>query len=707
MRLTNDTVNLLLCLLLSALGFLVDQVFSISIIGDTRLVFGAFFAFFAVLVLPKRYLAIVTLSVLTSYFILEQLTILLILFAFEIIVVTFLKKRGMFIFISSMFFWLLGGIPLMLIVMTLSDNSLQGVGQIITLQSAFNSILCASLAFTVYSLLPRAWFRGETSEQYRLSSNIFAICSSTLMVPLLVGSFAFIAKQVSQYENATIEKLNSKSQFFGQLSSHFLTEHIKAVEDVAQLSSLSNDTKLRENFLIATQHRYPSFFSMAYTSENGDLLFFAPLTVNERIQKIPKEQRTTIDREYYQQTKQHLKTFVANASISRGIKVSPAIMISAPIIYNQQFDGIVFGSLSLEDLSQFSDEINNAAQNSIIVITDPSNQIVFSNIPDTLTLMTEFVKKPQKSQIAPNMPLLKIGQHDYSYKQIETPQKWQVYVLESSSIFVNLIRDQFLLIGLGLLIAFGLFLIFAYQLSHKITAPLENILRNDSSVDKEELVEAGISREFAAVAQKLEQSSSIVQNFEDQLKSQVEEKTEQLEQLNIQLAAQAREDGLTGLLNRSGFEELAVSALSANKRSKQAYSVALIDIDLFKNINDNYGHLMGDACLISFADVLTQNCKRDTDIIGRYGGEEFIIFMSGGDIENHQKIISDIHQQTRYLSVEDGESPTHIRFTVSAGICSVTSASDLQLRELIQIADEELYKCKNQGRDQISARNLS
>jgi diguanylate cyclase (GGDEF)-like protein len=248
----------------------------------------------------------------------------------------------------------------------------------------------------------------------------------------------------------------------------------------------------------------------------------------------------------------------------------------------------------------------------------------------------------------------------------------------------------------------GIFLLFAYKLAHQITQPLVAMLNAD-----EETVSLDNrypnSKEFSDVANKLKRTQFLMRNFENRLKQQVNEKTEQLEQLNLQLAAQAREDGMTQLLNRSGFDELALNAIKTSYRLGQPFSLALLDIDHFKNINDNFGHLMGDKCLQAFSALMQRNCKRDTDIIGRYGGEEFVILMSGKNIHAHHQLMQNIHQQTRNISLKQADTGELIKFTVSIGICSVLGNANLELQEIVKLADEELYKCKRAGRDRISA----
>ena len=113
------------------------------------------------------------------------------------------------------------------------------------------------------------------------------------------------------------------------------------------------------------------------------------------------------------------------------------------------------------------------------------------------------------------------------------------------------------------------------------------------------------------------------------------------EQQTQDLRARATVDGLTGLLNRTAFLDLAKDELRRLNRARTSASLILADLDHFKGINDEYGHSAGDAALQAFADACTSTV-RSTDLVGRYGGEEFIILLPGVTPERAGEIASDI-----------------------------------------------------------------
>lgn len=165
------------------------------------------------------------------------------------------------------------------------------------------------------------------------------------------------------------------------------------------------------------------------------------------------------------------------------------------------------------------------------------------------------------------------------------------------------------------------------------------------------------------------------------------------EQQTRDLRARATVDGLTGLLNRSAFLDLAENELRRLRRTGTAAALILADLDHFKAINDQFGHSAGDTALQAFARAC-EGTVRSTDLVGRYGGEEFILLLPGVTPERAQEIAADI--STR---LQQSGSRTIPRLpTVSYGIAS-TDAGPGGLDAVVASADAALYQAKTLGRD--------
>lgn len=164
-------------------------------------------------------------------------------------------------------------------------------------------------------------------------------------------------------------------------------------------------------------------------------------------------------------------------------------------------------------------------------------------------------------------------------------------------------------------------------------------------------------------------------------------------QLIKSLSERATRDGLTGLLNRQGFLELAEQELNSLQGTEAVYSVVLADLDYFKTINDTYGHSAGDAALKAFARAAVSSV-RATDLIGRYGGEEFILLIAGADKNRALEITAMI---TRKFA--DGLGAAGLTASTASYGIAVDSTSGPGLAALIDAADAALYEAKAAGRD--------
>ncbi|MBE6452700.1 MAG: diguanylate cyclase [Alphaproteobacteria bacterium] len=163
------------------------------------------------------------------------------------------------------------------------------------------------------------------------------------------------------------------------------------------------------------------------------------------------------------------------------------------------------------------------------------------------------------------------------------------------------------------------------------------------------------------------------------------------------LQNQATRDPLTSVYNRRYFEDEVAKRISIAKQQHQPYSVLMLDADHFKNVNDTYGHKIGDKVLIELA-AKTERALRDHDIVARYGGEEFVVFLP--DIKATQgAIVAERLRQSIERIVVYSDNKQEVRFTVSIGVSSSDISDNVDT--LIKTADAALYKAKNNGRNRV------
>ena len=167
--------------------------------------------------------------------------------------------------------------------------------------------------------------------------------------------------------------------------------------------------------------------------------------------------------------------------------------------------------------------------------------------------------------------------------------------------------------------------------------------------------------------------------------------------MHQQLTAAARTDPKTGLLNAAAWQREADAEVARAMRSDAPLGLLLIDVDYFKRVNDNHGHLVGDEVLRALATALRQQV-RESDVVGRFGGEEFTVLLPRTDTAGACLIAERLRRSASGLSVPAAHASIHV--TVSIGV-AVLGQHGNDLFELLAAADLALYRAKDAGRDQV------
>ncbi len=182
-------------------------------------------------------------------------------------------------------------------------------------------------------------------------------------------------------------------------------------------------------------------------------------------------------------------------------------------------------------------------------------------------------------------------------------------------------------------------------------------------------------------------------SINEELEKIVKERTKELEISNKKLEKLASTDDLTKLLNRTKLNDSLESEINRANRFNHIFGVIILDIDHFKSINDTHGHNIGDKVLEEFATILKTK-TRVTDIVGRWGGEEFVIICPQTDIEGINKLAEEL----RY-TIENNSFSVPGQITASFGI-TLYSKGDT-IKSLISRADKALYRAKDEGRNKV------
>lgn len=263
------------------------------------------------------------------------------------------------------------------------------------------------------------------------------------------------------------------------------------------------------------------------------------------------------------------------------------------------------------------------------------------------------------------------------------------------------VRRQ-LLLG-GVLVLLGLLV--GRFIARAISKPMRELSKVSAQVAKGAW-EGEVPRSRVAEISTLSDSfATMVHRLRDSvatLESRVEERTAELGDANARLQELARTDGMTDLVNRRGFDEALEDEWRRAARSGQPLALLLCDVDHFKQYNDAYGHVAGDACLVAVARALQAVGRRSTDTVARIGGEEFAILLPGVPVAGAQAAAERVRGAVQSLAIPHEHVPAGV-VSISIGIAAASVDPDSQpgSDDLLRRADAALYRAKRAGRNRV------
>lgn len=176
----------------------------------------------------------------------------------------------------------------------------------------------------------------------------------------------------------------------------------------------------------------------------------------------------------------------------------------------------------------------------------------------------------------------------------------------------------------------------------------------------------------------------------------VADRTRSLEEKTLQLERLAVRDQLTGLYNRRFADEELDRRIASFVNGSGPFSIALLDLDHFKSVNDRYSHEAGDELLRRIARIFEGVC-RDEDVVARYGGEEFLVFFPGTETARAAQLCDGL--RTSVLRADWSDVAPGVMPSLSAGVACMSEGASRE--DLLRLADERLYRAKSQGRNQV------
>ncbi|MEJ2133418.1 MAG: sensor domain-containing diguanylate cyclase, partial [Gammaproteobacteria bacterium] len=243
----------------------------------------------------------------------------------------------------------------------------------------------------------------------------------------------------------------------------------------------------------------------------------------------------------------------------------------------------------------------------------------------------------------------------------------------------------------------------AYGIARSIVGPIHALSRGALRIANGEtdvVIDAPRSRDEVSI---LTRAFNVMSDRLRRNQVEIEKQRIEIEEANRQLVSQNEElarlsitDDLTKLYNYRFFQDHLPREVKRAKRTKQPFSLILIDIDDFKQLNDRYGHAVGDTVLRRIA-VVMQGVVRETDFLARYGGEEFALLVSHTDVDGAGALAEKIRMAVaeERFPVPGGQKSAGVQVTVSIGVAAFRGDA----KKLFNDADRELYQAKEAGKD--------
>lgn len=619
----------------------------------------------------------------------------------ELLVLMVLFRKGVLLIIADMVFWAVLGIPITLITLLFAyDINSTDFTQVILIKQALNGLLNVSLATMLRAFIPFPWYRSKiNASPPKLSKRIFELCLISIAIPSLVVMLVLSDNSADKLERQLLEELDIRADHLRERAENYQLFHRKAVESLADTLKEKRNGESEDELMSRWVERYPGFITMILTDHQGVVTNGVPSQSFAKLLQRPPSDRKVHDRDYFKVARDSGQSFVSDVFRGRGFGNDPIIAVSAPIFKGNTFYGIVEGSLNLP---KFETIDNLGAMDSLLVV-DSSEQVIYgSNNLQLAPLDTVTIKENEQPYSNAIKSLILNNDKVFNYKTVETSNGWHIYILSPFDELLVAYRNSFYALLIGIMVVSLVASRIAHKFSQHITRPLERLVTYFSSHMPVPAQPASYfsSQEIETVRSQLQEAQRVMIDFQEQLKAKVDSKTEELIVLNAELEKLSSHDPLTGLLNRRGFEQVVDSVYPLACRNQSNVTLAIMDLDHFKHINDKFGHNAGDACLVTVAQTIEEVLQRDSDYVGRFGGEEFVALIIGESVEQHTDLLESVRKTIEELTVEYEEED--IQFTISIGAYSLTNQYDMSYDKMLCTADKLLYESKESGRNRMT-----
>jgi len=561
---------------------------------------------------------------------------------------------------------------------------------------------------------------------------------------ILAGTLPAISLALVLSERTTDERLErtaiilqSQARNISAFADYFLQKSAANLDSLAQqLNPAADDGSKAIAEILQRSHPGTPGFKMLIAADTSGSVLAATRMVDRQAGIFPEPVASIADRDYFDQPMKTGSIYRSEMINDPALDSAPTAVVSVPIKNpDGSVSGILIGAYNLENYSRIQNHLpmRNGIQS---LLLDRDGRVLFASESSGYQIFDDLTGKSVLSTDRPAEGAIfnfeqatgdDAGQR-YLATHFSLDNGWQIFLFRSLKELEFALLDEY---GVALAWLTGTLLISVFlglALTRGISGPLEAL---DKSIQDFQLnvnqeradPPTGAPREVLAIFQhlgslekrlratyrKLHKALKQGEKLRGELiyvianrEKEIEQRTDELEQANETLERLSREDALTGLANRRWFAQFLARAWQGAIRQQQALSILIVDIDDFKAYNDNYGHQKGDSCLKIVSEAIRRSAGRASDLVSRYGGEEFVIVLGDTALDGALKVAEDIRSTVESLGVPHKGSKFHRYVTVSIGVTSTLPSANVQPETILVAADRAMYVAKNEGKNQVA-----
>ncbi|WP_448554177.1 sensor domain-containing diguanylate cyclase [Thalassotalea montiporae] len=691
-------------MVLGLIGALINC-FPFPFLPEVELIFGNTMIIVAAMCLKPQWALLTALLTATPLYFTWGHPFAFLTFGLEALTISYLRTKGFYVLFANIGYWCLIGMPLtgFLVWLKLEQGTVYWL--FISLKQGFNAALYTTIGCLLGFLLSDQ-LNANWSQQPPLKKKLRHQLNYAIVLVTTLGLSAttlFISRDLILGAQEVVETtLEDRSRKFAEIIDISMKNQQSAIALAANWLSAIPANQWQQS-LEQVHQSYTGFLTMLVTDHNANIIHASPsklLSVDAKL--------NVADRDYFQQAMLTQSLYISPVFKGRGFGNDTIVAISTPIFDSaapNQPKGIVEGSVDLSFIGKVTDaKLGSEAIK--VVVTDQHDNIIYAHPSFNLEPLYLFdTERVVDTSIQDRLIIESLPDKQFAYAMTTATMNWKIYTLIDYDVTVKEIEREYLVIFFALIFTLLLTTVLAHRIGNRITRPLRFIIKQVNKYDNKTITEFAPLYQVAATEidqlyNELKSDKRSVKEYQQQLESKVQERTKELNEANQKLKARANIDSLTKVYNRHYLDSRFEQIQKAAQRSGDNLSVVMLDLDHFKRLNDTYGHITGDKVLVAVAEVISRTFSRETDLVARFGGEEFVIVAPYISPEALSQKLESLRSAIAALQLSDSSGQA---ITTSASFGAVIAKASFADNIVcwIKVADACLYQAKGNGRNRV------